>query len=65
MLEKVDNSIFSNGDICFHDVDPNIITFLNDDMVVNTIDLNIINLDGDDSFDEDDPETINKIRLMT
>ena len=52
------------GDIFFQDVDSNIITFLMDDMGFNTIDLNNINLGDDNNFDEDDPETINHVRLM-
>ena len=34
-------------------------------MDFDTIDLNNINLNDDDNFDEDDPETINHVRLMT
>ena len=30
----------------------------------NTIDPNNINLDDDDKFDEDDPETINHVTLV-
>ena len=65
MLEKFDNLICSNGDIFFHDVHSNIITFFNNDMVFNTIDLNSIKLDDDNDNSEDDPETINHVRLMT
>ena len=64
LLEKLDSSIFANGDIFFHDVDCNNIIFPNDDVVLSNIDLININLD-DDIFDEDDPETINHVRLMT
>ena len=64
MLEKLDNSIFSNDDIFFHDVNSNIIIFLSNDMSFNTIILNNINLDDDDNFDKDDPEIINLLRLM-
>ena len=65
MLEKLDNSAFSNGDRFFHDVDSSFITFLSDDMGFNTIDLNSINLDdGDNNFDEEYPETIILVRLM-
>ena len=64
MLEKLDNSWFSNSDTFFHDVDSNIITFLTDDMGFNIVDVNNINLD-DDSFDENHLETINHVRIMT
>ena len=54
MLEKRNNSIFSNDDMFFHDVDANIITFLTGHMGFNTIDLNKVNLDDDDDDDDDD-----------
>ena len=38
MLKKLDNSVFSNDDVFFHDVD-SVITFLSSDMACNTIDL--------------------------
>ena len=56
--------VFANGDRFFYDVDCNNITFPNDDVVLSNIDLININLD-DDIFDEDDPETIDHVRLMT
>ena len=56
--------VFANGDIFFYDVDCNNITFPNNDVVLSNIDLININLD-DDIFDEDDPETIDHVRLMT
>ena len=64
MIEKLDNSVFSNADIFFRDVDSNISTLFRNDVGFNTIDFNNINLD-DDNFDEDDPETNNYVRLMT
>lgn len=54
MLEKND-VVFSTNDIDV-DIDSNIATFLSDGMDLVTIDLNNINLD--DYFDEDDPETL-------
>ena len=47
MLQKSDNSVFSDDNTFFHDVDPNIITSLSNDMGFNTIGLNNINLDDD------------------
>ena len=44
----------------FHDVDSNII-FHSNDMGYNTIDNNILD---DGNFDENDPESINHVRLM-
>ena len=60
MLEKND-VVFLTNDIDV-DIDSNIATFLSDGMDLVTIDLNNINLD--DYFDEDDPETIIHVRLM-
>ena len=37
MLEKPDNSIFSNDNIFYHDVDSNIITFLKDDLTLQAL----------------------------
>ena len=62
MLEKLDNSVFTNEEIFYHNVDFNIITFLANDMGFNTIDL--INNNQDDDFDEDDSETLNHVRPM-
>ena len=47
MLQKSDNSVFSDDNIFFHDVDSNIITSLSNDIGFNTIGLNNINLDDD------------------
>ena len=63
MGKKFNNVAFSSDEKLFDDVDSNIVTFLSDAMGFNTIDLNSINLDDGD-FDEDDPETINCVRLM-
>ena len=54
MLDKLDNSIFSNGDLFFHEVDPKIFTILSNDMSFNCIDLN-----NDGNFDEEDTKTVN------
>ena len=58
MLEKLDNSIFSNGDLFFHEVDPKTFTILSNDMSFNCIDLNNIDLDHG-NFDEEDTKTVN------
>ena len=63
LLEKLDNSVFSNVDMFFHDLDSNFSTIFSSDMGFSTADLNNINLD--DNFDKDDPETINHVRFMT
>ena len=47
----------------FHDLDSNFSTIFSSDMGFSTADLNNINLD--DNFDKDDPETINHVRFMT
>ena len=47
----------------FVNADFDITLFLRDDVGFNIIDLSNINF-NDDNFDEDDPETINHVRLM-
>ena len=57
MIEKVGNSVFSNDDIVFGDIDSDIVTFLNNDIGLKSIKRN--NIDQDD-----DPKTINHVGLM-
>ena len=67
MLEKLDDYLFCNDDIFFHDADSNIITFLIDDINTkgfNTKGFHNINLDKND-FDDNDPEINSHVRLMT
>ena len=63
ILEKLDNSVFSNCDIFFHNVCSNNIAFSCDEMGSNNIDGKNINL-NDDNFDEYDPGTMNHVRLI-
>ena len=63
MIEKLNNALFSNDDIVFHEIDPDIVTFFSNDIGLNSINLDNINLD-DDSFEDYDPKTINHVRLM-
>ena len=63
IIKKRDNTVFSNDDMIFGDIDSNIFTFFSNDIGFNSINLNNDNLD-DDNFDDCDPETINHDRLM-
>ena len=58
ILNKV---VFSNNDIDFNYIDPDIITLFCDDIGINTININIINLDGND----DNIETMINVKLVT
>ena len=62
MIKKLDDDLFSNGDIIFYNEDSNYVTFFSDEMVILGVDLNIISLD-DINFNEDDPKTIIHVRL--
>ena len=63
MLELLNDFVFSNDDIDLHYIECHIVTFFCDDMGINTRELCDINLD-DDSFDDNDLETIIHFRLM-
>ena len=58
ILNKV---VFSNNDIDFNYIDPDIITLFCDDIGINTINISIINLDGND----DNIETMINVKLVT
>ena len=63
MIEKTINTVFSNDDIVFGDIDSDIVTFFSIDIGLNCMNLNNVNID-DDNFGDYDPETINHFRLM-
>ena len=56
-------AIFSNDNIIFFKDDSNYVTFTSDDKGLNIIYLNSISID-DHNRDNDDPETIIRVRLM-
>ena len=63
ILEKFLHSLLAKDDIIFFDEDFSKVTFDNE-MGILGIDLDKINLDDDNSFDKDDPETIIHVRLL-
>ena len=63
IIEKLDNSVFSNDEIVFGDLDSDFVTLFGNDRELSSITLDNINLD-DDHFCDCDPETINHFRLM-
>ena len=64
ILEKLDDVAVCNDDIDLVDIDSRIVKFFSDDMGLLTKDLNNINLDDDDNFGHDHPETIIHVRFM-
>ena len=64
MLEKLDNVLNANDDILFYDEDFDKVTFIRDQRHILAADLDEINLCNDNSFDEDDSDTIIHIRLL-
>ena len=57
MIKKLDDEVFSNGDmVCFNEDSGNV-TFCSDEMGISSIGLKNVNLD-DAFFDNDDPKTI-------
>ena len=64
MIEKLDNTVFSDDYIVFGDFDSDFVTFFSNDMGLNSITLdNNINLDHN-NFDYCDPESNNHVRVM-
>ena len=64
MIKKLDDAWFANYNILFFDEDPGSFTFSSDEMGILSVHHDKINLD-DVNFDEDDPETIIHVRLMS
>ena len=55
--------VFSNDDKDLDYIDPDIVTFVSDDMGIKTISLNVINLD-DNNFNEDGREIVIHVKLI-
>ena len=65
MLAKFHDALLTKDDILFFDEDLSKVTFFCNEMGILDVGLYKINLDDDDnSFDEDDPETIIHVRLL-
>ena len=62
MIKKLFNAFYANENILFFNEGPGDVVFNCNEMGILNIDLNNINLDN--NFDEDDPDTIILIRLL-
>ena len=64
MFEKFYNALHANDDILFYNEDFDKVTFIANQRHILAVDLDKINLDNDNNFDEDDPDTIIHVRLL-
>ena len=64
MLEKFDNALHANDDILSYNEDFNNVTFITNQRHILAVVLDKINLDNDNNFDEDDPNTIIHVRHL-
>ena len=64
MLEKLDNAFHPHDDILFYNEDFDKVTFIANQRYIIAVDLDKINLDHDNNFYEDDPDTIIHVRLL-
>ena len=62
MIKKLYTALYADHGLLFFDEDSGNITFCCNEMGILTVNLNNINLDN--NFDEDDPDTIILIRLL-
>ena len=58
MLEKHHNVLHADDDILFYNKDFDKVIFIANQRYILTVDLDKINLDNNNNFDEDDPDTI-------
>ena len=64
MLEKHNNVLHADDDILFYNKDFDKVIFIANQRYILTVDLDKINLDNNNNFDEDDPDTIIQVRLL-
>ena len=64
ILEKSDNALHANDDIFFYNEDFDKVTFIPNRKHILAVDLDKINLDNNNYFDEEDPDTINYVGLL-
>ena len=64
MLEQFDKALLVNDDILFFNEDFNKVTFIANERHILAVDLDKINLDNDNNFDEDDPDTIIHVKFL-
>ena len=65
LLKKFDNSLCAYSDIFYYNEDFDKITFIATHRHILAVNLDKINLDNDNSFDEDDPDTVIHGGLLT
>ena len=64
MLKKFDNALHANDDTLFFNEDFNKVTFIANQRHILAIDFEKINLDENNNFDKDDPDTIIHVRFL-
>ena len=64
MLEKHNNVLHADDDILFYNKDFDKVIFIANQRYILTVDLDKINLDNNNNFDEDDPDTIILTRFL-
>ena len=64
MLEKLDNALHANDDMLFYNEDFDKVTFIANQTNNFAVDLDKINLDNDNNFYENNPDTIIHVRLL-
>ena len=64
ILEKFHIALLADDDILFFNEDFNKFTFIANQRYILVVDLDIINLDENNDFDEDDPDTIIHVSLL-
>ena len=64
MLEKLDNALHANDDMLFYNEDFDKVTFIANQTNNFAVDLDKVNLDNDNNFYENNPDTIIHVRLL-
>ena len=64
-LEKLDNALRANDDILFYDEDFEKVIIIACQRHILAADIDQINLDNDNNFEENNPDTIFHVRLLT
>ena len=64
MLEKLDNALHANDDILFYSEDFDKVLFIAFQIHILATGIDKTNLDNDKDFNENDPDTIIRVRLL-
>ena len=65
MLEKFDNALRAIDDVLFYNEDFHKAILITNQRHILAVDLDKIDLDNDNNYDKDDPDTIIRLRLLT